>query len=44
MMSFSILGDGPTGRWFLGVRRRAARVKNRVRREHVTHRVLENMA
>jgi hypothetical protein len=31
-MRFSILGDGPTGRWFLKVRRPAGRVKNRVRR------------
>jgi hypothetical protein len=33
------------GRWFLEVRRSAARVKksSAAEREHVTHRVLENM-
>jgi hypothetical protein len=40
-----ILGDGPTGRWFLEVRHPAARVKiERGGKERVTHRVLENMA
>jgi hypothetical protein len=34
---FSILGDGPTGRWFLEVRRPAARVKNRARRRGARH-------
>jgi hypothetical protein len=34
---FSILGEGPTGRWFLEVRRPAARVKNRARRRGARH-------
>jgi len=45
MMRFLILGDGPRGGWFLEVRRPPHTSKmSAAEREHVTHRVLENMA